>query len=166
MSTEDTIKRISNKLDDWNEQIGGKLDLVMRGVQRLTKENEELKKRALEDAAEIKASKRPKKEEEDDYILVIVLSPQPHDIFTIGPDAHQCDQEDIETKIKCYKIPVSDLGKPGTPFAHCLTAQNVRDDFCRIGDGKDGYRCFDTLNTTQSVFHLSRERARYQVVFI
>lgn len=131
------------------------------------KEKEEEEEQANEKKQKTEeASSSSEEEDDDDYILVIVLSPQPHDIFTIGPDAHQCDQEDIETKIKCYKIPVSDLGKPGTPFAHCVTAQNVRDDFYRIGDGKDGYRFFDTLNTTQSVFHLSRERARYQVVFI
>ncbi len=164
MSTEDTIKRISNKLDDWNEQIGGKLDLVMRGVQRLTKENEELKKRALEDAEEIKASKRQKKEEDDDYIIVIVLSPQSHDIFSMGPDMHQCDQEDIETKVECYMIPVSDLGKPGTPFVHCTEVQHVRDNFYTVGD-TGRYRVYDALNThPRSVLDLSR--GRHQLVFI
>lgn len=153
MSIEDTVKRMDEKLD-W----------VLESMEVLTRGQ---KKRELEDTAkeEAKASKRRKKEEED-YILVMVLSPQSHEIATIGPDMDQCDQEDIETKIECYKIPVSDLGKPGTPFAHCLTAQNVRDDFYRVGDAKDSYRCFDTLNTTQSVFELSRGRARYQVVFI
>lgn len=157
MSTEDTIKR----LDEAVARMDEKLDWVIESMETLVRGQ---KKRALEDTEEVKASKRQKQEEEDDYILVVVLSPQSHHIFSMGPDMNQCDQEDIVTKIECYKIPVSDLGKPGTPFVHCTEVQHVRDNFHTVGDTKR-YRVYDALNThPRSVLDLSH--GRHQVVFI
>lgn len=163
-SLKEHVERFAKQLMDVKQGIEQTKELLEQ-TKRVHEDGMQLiKKHELEvEEEEAKAkNKKQKKEEDDDFILVVYLLPQTHDIDSDGDGG--CQKYDMEIQVDCYKIPVSDLGKDGTPLASCEDIKDLRREWWQLGKEKERYRVYDDSTTYNTVLRLSR--ARYQVVFI
>ncbi len=142
-------------------------------------EQVEKKQKTEKESPESSSSSEEEEEEEeddeddDDYILLVDLAPQPHCRISDGDGG--CENVDMEIQIKCHKIPVSDLGKSGTPFVSCKDVKDLQRFWRQYGSvldegGKERYRVYnESINDDDTIPNntiLDLSLARYQVVFV
>ncbi len=159
-------ERIAKQLMDMKQGIERTKELLEQ-TKRVHEDGMQLiKKHELEVKEEEEArNKKQKKEEDDDekYIIVCQHLPQPHDY--IEDEYGGCENMDMEVRVRCYKIPFSDLGKEGTPFASCKSIDGLCHEFNGMS-GTEPYRVYLDYQgvTPYTTFELSP--ARYRIVFI
>ncbi len=160
-------ERIAKQLMDMKQGIERTKELLEQ-TKRVHEDGMQLiKKHELEVKEEEEArNKKQKKEEEDDdekYIIFCQHFPRAHDY--ISGEYDECENVDMEIEVRCYKIPFSDLGKEGTPFASCRSIDGLCHEFNGMS-GKEPYRVYLDYQgvTPYTTFELSP--ARYRIVFI